>query len=255
MRQVHCGERERNECKREREGERNVKREFLVERQGKSFVLYAGLLDEAHSQGLKSIRTKLLQIPNPENGHVAICNAEVETEKGTFTGIGDAAPENVSRLMVPHLIRMAETRAKARALRDSINVGVVALEELGEVDDINASTGEGETDRWAPEATGGSQPRNGHGFHQVNELGLEQVSAKGAPRPWSEGTRAGAATSSAANPAAATPAQVRAIYLIARDQHGLSEPQVEERSMAAYGCLPSELTKKQASELITSLKR
>src|SRR5438067_1148563 len=80
----------------------------MIERQGRSFVLYAGLLDEAHEKGLRSIRTELLQSPSPEN---------------------------VGRNIVPHAIRMAETRAKARALRDAINVGAVALEELGEVED------------------------------------------------------------------------------------------------------------------------
>ena len=47
-----------------------------------------------------------------------------------FTGIGDASPANVSPRLVPSLIRFAETRAKARALRDATNVGMVALEEL-----------------------------------------------------------------------------------------------------------------------------
>jgi hypothetical protein len=107
-----------------------MKKEFIVERQGKSFVLYAGLLDEAHRQGLKSISTSLVQAPSEANGNVAICQAVVETEKGTFTGIGDASPRNVSEMMRTCLIRMAETRAKARALRDAVNVGVAALEEL-----------------------------------------------------------------------------------------------------------------------------
>jgi hypothetical protein len=61
--------------------------------------------------------------------------AEVETSKGTFTGIGDASPSNVTRMIAPHLIRMAETRSKARALRDAVNVGVTALEELGDLDE------------------------------------------------------------------------------------------------------------------------
>jgi hypothetical protein len=109
-----------------------MKREFVINRHGKDYVLYAGLLDEAHSQGLSAIKTTLLQAPTAQNAQVAIVMAEVTTEKGSFTGIGDASPDNVSRAMANALIRLAETRAKARALRDAINVSMVSLEELGD---------------------------------------------------------------------------------------------------------------------------
>ena len=108
-----------------------MREEYMIERQGKRFVLYAGLLDEAHARGLRSIETELLQVPSAENGEVAIARAVVRTEDGKFSGIGDASPQNVGRAIAPHVIRMAETRAKARALRDAINVGVAALEEMG----------------------------------------------------------------------------------------------------------------------------
>ena len=109
-----------------------MREEYMIERGGRRFVLYAGLLEEAHARGLRSIETELLQVPNGENGEVAIARAVVRTEEGKFSGIGDASPGNVSRAIAPHVIRMAETRAKARALRDAINVGVAALEELGD---------------------------------------------------------------------------------------------------------------------------
>lgn len=210
-----------------------MKREFLVERQGRSFALYAGLLDEAHAQGLKSIRTQLLQTPSPENGHVAICFAEVTTEKGTFTGLGDASPDNVSRMMLPHLIRMSETRAKARALRDAVNVGVTALEELAEADEASEPSGAVARLRERP----AEFPR----------------SEEPAPTPAPVRTPQ-APTVAPANGGLATPNQVRAIYSIARDQLSLDESQVDEKAVALYGAPPAELTKKQASDFITSLK-
>ena len=115
-----------------------LKKEFLVERQGKQFVLYAGLLALGHEQGLMSIRTHLIQIPNESNNRVAICSATVVLEKDgvsrEFHGIGDAAPNNVAPAMANCTIRLAETRAKARALRDAVNVGMASLEELGDED-------------------------------------------------------------------------------------------------------------------------
>jgi hypothetical protein len=115
-----------------------VKKEYIINRQGKDFVLYEGLLDEAHQQGLKRISTTLIQIPHEDNGSIAVVQAEVQTDKGTYSGIGDASPSNVNRMIVPHLIRMAETRAKARALRDAVNIGVTAVEELGDFDEPEA---------------------------------------------------------------------------------------------------------------------
>jgi hypothetical protein len=55
----------------------------------------------------------------------------VKTSKGEFNGIGDAGPGNVNRMIAPHVIRMAETRAIGRALRFATNAPTLA-EELGE---------------------------------------------------------------------------------------------------------------------------
>jgi predicted amidohydrolase YtcJ len=129
-----------------------MREEYMIERQGKRFVLYAGLLEEAHSRGLRSIETELLQVPAKENGEVAIVKAVIRTEEGKFGGIGDASPQNVNRAIAPPLIRMAETRAKARALRDAINVGVTAFEELGGEEEVVESSGTQERDGWQPKA-------------------------------------------------------------------------------------------------------
>jgi hypothetical protein len=96
----------------------------------KETIAYAEILKLAHEEGLKSIQTEILLQPSEENGRHCIVKATVETERGHYEGLGDADPGNVEDFLAPHLIRVAETRAKARALRDAVNVGVVSFEEL-----------------------------------------------------------------------------------------------------------------------------
>lgn len=111
-----------------------MKSEFLIQRNGKIFVLYAGLLDLAHERGLRDLRVELVQSPDASNSYVAIAKAIVTVKQGDtfaiFEEIGDASAGNTSSQIAPHIIRMAATRAKARALRDALNIGVTALEEL-----------------------------------------------------------------------------------------------------------------------------
>lgn len=110
----------------------NIDKKFIINLQGKDFVKYEGLLDLAHQNGLKTIDVDILQFPTKENNMTAICKATAKTDKGSFTDIGDASPQSVNRNIAPHLIRMASTRAKARALRDLNNIGMTALEELAD---------------------------------------------------------------------------------------------------------------------------
>jgi hypothetical protein len=222
-----------------------LKKEFIVERNGRSFVLYAGLLDLAHERGLRSVTTTLVQIPSEVNGLTAICHATVETETGTFTGLGDASPENVSRMMTPHLIRMAETRAKARALRDAVNVGVTALEELGDLDE-GESVGAQPTGR-SSRARGSLRPLEPSDVAEADggdgPDGPEELAAEAEQEGGPERSRPGPAAPvfGGARPGAA-PATPKQLQTIAR------------MSRAAGKTISTEgLSRAQASEIISSL--
>ena len=94
-------------------------------------VSLKGLLSIAHDEELKSVRTRIVELPTSANGQRAVVRAVVRTKRGIFTGTGDATPENVNPEVVGHIIRVAESRAIARALRLAVNIGEVAIEELG----------------------------------------------------------------------------------------------------------------------------
>lgn len=133
-------------------------------------VTYAGLLNRAHQEGLKEIETKLLQAPSADNAMTAISMAKVVTEKGVFTECGDANPNNVNATIAPHIIRMAFTRAKARALRDAVNVGVIALEELtDEFTNGSGDNGRGQSLPPQESAAAESNPGNGSTPQQASQ--------------------------------------------------------------------------------------
>ena len=112
------------------------RKRFVRRLQGKDFILYGGLLELAREKGIRRLEAEIVQIPSPENGNYAVCSATLEGEDGSiYREVGDASPDNVNRNIAPHILRMAATRAKARALRDFTGVDMTSLEEMGEIED------------------------------------------------------------------------------------------------------------------------
>jgi hypothetical protein len=110
---------------------------WIIELEGHKFVKYAGLLDYAHQIGLSQIDVSILQFPDKDNGSFAICRATVVNRKGeSFSDIGDANPTNCNVKVAKHLLRLASTRAIARALRTLCNVGLPTLEEISDINDV-----------------------------------------------------------------------------------------------------------------------
>jgi hypothetical protein len=103
--------------------------QFIVDIQGKAFVQFAGLLALAHARGLVSLTADFIMV----TADLALAHAVARfTDGRTFEESGDATPDNVNKKVRPHFARMALTRAKARALRDALNINMVSLEELAE---------------------------------------------------------------------------------------------------------------------------
>ena len=91
----------------------NFKSEELVKVQGKLFPVVGGRLRLAHEDNANlSIETKVISY----DGEVAIIQAMVRTEKGSYNGLGNASTKR-DRVLSNAILELAETRSIARALR------------------------------------------------------------------------------------------------------------------------------------------
>ena len=107
---------------------REIPAQYLHLIDGKPFVKYAGLLAMAHAQGLQQLAARFSRVSDT----LAVAHATATfTDGRRFTESGDATPENVGPQVRPHFARLALTRAKARCLRDALNISLCAVEELG----------------------------------------------------------------------------------------------------------------------------
>ena len=104
--------------------------DYVISRRGAHYVLYEGLLAEAHRQGLRGIVTRLIQAPAAENGGLAVCAAVVETSRGRFSGLGEARVTEGARPDRRGPVGLAESRAKARALRDAVGAAATPMDDL-----------------------------------------------------------------------------------------------------------------------------
>ncbi len=244
---------------------------FIKNIEGRDFVLYSGLLDLAHQKGLLKMEVEPLQFPTKENGNFAICKATATSKFGEiFVDIGDANILNCNAKVAKHLLRMASTRAKARALRDFDDIGMTCLEELGDLDEV---IGEEASEQGKPKKTilrkgprpaepnateeakadkgNGSNGGNGSSVKTKSE-GPKPEETKPAPKPES---KPGPKPELKSEPAPLmSSAQKNAIYNLSR-RRGISVEELEKMSKQSYGTPMDALSSSNASAFIRQLQQ
>ena len=114
--------------------EAKLNQKYVKEINGKKFVLYAGLLDLAHQKKMKALRVKQLIVDWEQKSAYCVVEAifpkQGETIGTIFEGAGSGTQENCGEMTKKHFVEMAHTRAKARALRDALNIDMCSKEEL-----------------------------------------------------------------------------------------------------------------------------
>lgn len=103
---------------------------------GKDAVLYNGLLALAHADArFGHIEAFITQYPNVDNKQTCYARAEIFDKTGKRIGMeeADANAANCGKMTAASFPRMALTRAKGRALRDFLNVGMVTTDEVMDV--------------------------------------------------------------------------------------------------------------------------
>ena len=254
---------------------------FITTIENKDFVLYAGLLDLGHQKGILKIDVEPLQLPTKENDHMAICKATVLSKSGeVFTDVGDASPQNCHPRVAKHLLRMASTRAIARALRSMTNVGMTALEEIGdfgEIIDINENRDSKKIPQAAPKKITRTEKKETKPIPQkdkADNLEKEQAaqstsdsppSTQAAPPSSGNGNRAtetkkadgngnGRSKTKQETAPKISSAQANAIANLSR-RRGISVEDLEKMSTDAYGVKVEHLSQKDASSLIRQLQQ
>jgi len=253
---------------------------FIRQIEDKDFVLYAGLLDVAHQKKLCTVDVELLQYPSDENKNTAICKARVESMDGKkFSDIGDANPQNCNSKVGKHLIRMASTRAKARAFRDMDNIGMTALEELGDLSDIigedehkkTRQKGAENVRKIAKQVKSVFKSGNGEGQAKDNVIampgkqpdaeekdqGQGTVPVESRPMPVKGSAKPSKGNGNGKSKSEILPmmseAQKSALYNLSR-RRGISLEDIETRSMDKYGVPVEQLTSENAGEFIRYLQ-
>ena len=255
---------------------------FITTIENKDFVLYAGLLDLGHQKGILKIDVEPLQLPTPENGHMAFCKATVLSKSGeVFTDVGDANPQNCHPRVAKHLLRMASTRAIARALRSMTNVGMTALEEIadfGDIIDIHDKREAGKIPQAVPKRIAKADKKEPKPIPQQEQVdnpeGKREPAAQAnqdSPPPTQAAPHSGNGNKASETKKAdgngngrgktkqetapkISSAQANAIANLSR-RRGISVEDLEKMSTDAYGVKVEHLSQKNASGLIRTLQQ
>ena len=163
-------------------------------------------------------------------------------------------------MIAKHLIRMASTRAKGRALRDMCNIGIACLEELADFDDVIGSGAPKKTTR--RKAAGNTDEKETKAKPDIKKK--TQAKKESDPDKKASGkkpndnkepeSKSKSRDGNNSGQPSMSEAQKRAIYNLSR-RRGVSVENLEEMSLEAYGVAVENLTSKDASVFIRNLQQ
>ena len=169
-------------------------------------------------------------------------------------------------MIVKHLIRMASTRAKGRALRDMCNIGIACLEELADFDDVLGSSGASKKTTQKKPGGNTTQPAGNPNpkVAKANTDTKKKPPAKDKPepkanvkqpkQPANSETEAKSDDQDKSTQPKMSEAQKRAIYNLSR-RRGISVEELEEMAIDTYQCELENLNSKDASTFIRNLQQ
>lgn len=246
---------------------------FICTIDGKDFVKYPGLLDLAHQKGISRLEVTILQLPTAENGNCAICKAEVKSTKDeVFSDIGDASPNNCSSKVAKHFLRLASTRAIARALRSFTNIGMTCFEELGDINDV---IGDKDSGKRKPKLIKSSQkvtkprlqPEKKSDSSNTEQVESSNGNGNGNGKGKGNGNDSGSGNGKAAKKAVAEPqtqqnpakckmseAQYRALFSLAK-RRGITDDEVEAMAQETFNTAVNNLSSVDAASFIRQLQQ
>jgi hypothetical protein len=232
---------------------------FIIEIEGNEYVKYSGLLDLAHQAGILKIEVDPIQLPTKDNGNFAICKATVVSKTGeTYIDVGDANPENCTKRVVKHLLRMASTRSIARALRSFTNIGMTCLEELADLNDVigdESPKGKSKARRVAPKKEEGKETKSKTKPDVKDEAKpKDQTTEPPKTKPKEETPQSESSNNEQATIPKMSEAQKRAIYNLSR-RRGISVEECEKMVQESYQTSLENLSSKDASAFIRTLQQ
>ena len=156
-------------------------------------------------------------------------------------------------MIAKHLIRLASTRAKGRALRDMCNIGIACLEELDSLDDIVGGNNSKKTTR-KKAIPAKTKPASAKKKTEEKKVEPEKTKAAKPVKKVNSKSKESKNTKPKQDMPSFSEAQKRAIYNLSR-RRGISVEDLDKIVMEDYGTELENLSSADASDLIRSLQQ
>jgi outer membrane biosynthesis protein TonB len=152
-------------------------------------------------------------------------------------------------MIAKHLIRMASTRAKARALRDMCNIAMAAVEELADFNDVIEQGGANDKPKTKPKAAKKPAAKTTKKAAAKNDDPKPKDTDEKTPQAEPK-----KASDNAGQPNKMSEAQKRAIHNLSR-RRGISVEEVENMATETYGVDLESLSSTDAASFIRTLQQ